>query len=60
VTPSVLTTVAGGVAKITLNRPEKRNALDRAVIAALISALRSCADDDAVRLVQFSGAGNAF
>ena len=58
--PSVLTTVAGGVAKITLNRPEKRNALDRAVIAALISSLRSCADDESVRLVQFTGAGNAF
>jgi methylglutaconyl-CoA hydratase len=60
VNPSVLTTVAGGVAKITLNRPEKRNALDRALIAALISALRSCADDDTVRLVQFTGAGTAF
>ena len=57
---SVLTAIAAGVAKITLNRPEKRNALDRATIAALISALQSCADDAAVRLVQVTGAGNAF
>jgi len=60
VSPSVLSTIAGGIAKITLNRPEKRNALDRATIAALISALQSCADNAAVRLVQVTGAGNAF
>ncbi len=58
--PSVLSTIAGGIAKITLNRPEKRNALDRATIAALMSALQSCADNAAVRLVQVTGAGNAF
>ena len=57
---SVLSTIAGGIAEITLNRPEKRNALDGATIAALASALQSCADDDAVRLVQLTGAGNAF
>src|SRR5712664_3327622 len=57
---SVLSTIAGGIAKITLNRPEKRNALDRATIAALMSALQSCADNAAVRLVQITGAGNAF
>jgi len=56
----VLTAIAGGVAKITLNRPEKRNALDRATIAALSSELKACADDAAVRLVQITGAGNAF
>jgi methylglutaconyl-CoA hydratase len=57
---SVLSAIAGGVAQITLNRPEKRNALDRATVAALSSALQSCADDAAVRLVQITGAGNAF
>jgi len=57
---SVLTTIAGGVAEITLNRPEKRNALDRAAIAALSSALQACAGDAAVRLVQITGAGNVF
>src|SRR5713101_7438471 len=57
---SVLTAIAGGVAKITLNRPEKRNALDRATIAALSSELQACAGNAAVRLVQITGAGNVF
>src|SRR5713226_3095735 len=57
---SVLTTIAGGVAEITLNRPEKRNALDRATIAALSSELQACAGNTGVRLVQITGAGNAF
>ena len=56
----VLTAHAGGVAHITLNRPEKRNALDRATIAALTAELGRCADDPAVRVVQITGAGKAF
>jgi methylglutaconyl-CoA hydratase len=60
VNPPVLSTTAGGVAQITLNRPEKRNALDRATIAALSSELQSCAGNPAVRLVQITGAGKAF
>jgi methylglutaconyl-CoA hydratase len=56
----VLSTIAGGVAQITLNRPEKRNALDRATIALLSSELQACATNAAVRLVQITGAGNAF
>jgi methylglutaconyl-CoA hydratase len=56
----VLSTIEAGVAHITLNRPEKRNALNRATIAALSSELQSCAANDAVRLVQITGAGNAF
>jgi methylglutaconyl-CoA hydratase len=57
---SVLCTIEGGVAQITLNRPEKRNALDRATIAALRAELQGCAGNAAVRLVQITGAGNAF
>jgi methylglutaconyl-CoA hydratase len=57
---SVLTTIVGGVAEITLNRPEKRNALDRATIAALNSELLACAGNAAVRLVQITGAGDVF
>jgi methylglutaconyl-CoA hydratase len=56
----LLSAISGGVAQITLNRPEKRNALDRATIAALSAELRSCADNPAVRLVQITGAGHAF
>jgi methylglutaconyl-CoA hydratase len=56
----VLTTIVAGVAQITLNRPEKRNALDQATIAALTRELQRCAQDPAVRVVQISGAGTAF
>jgi methylglutaconyl-CoA hydratase len=56
----VLTTTIAGVAQITLNRPEKRNALDQATIAALYRELQRCAEDPAVRVVQISGAGTAF
>jgi methylglutaconyl-CoA hydratase len=60
VNASVLTTIVAGVAQITLNRPEKRNALDRATVAALSSELRQCGDNAAVRVVQITGAGKAF
>jgi methylglutaconyl-CoA hydratase len=60
VNATVLTTIAAGIAHITLNRPEKRNALDRATIAALTAELRSCAANEAVRVVQITGAGEAF
>ena len=58
--PPVLTTIDAGVARITLNRPDKRNALDRATVAGLSSELRRCAEDSAVRVVQITGAGNVF
>jgi methylglutaconyl-CoA hydratase len=56
----VSTRVSGGVAHVTLNRPEKRNALDAATIAALRASLDRCAGDAAVRIVQLSGAGEVF
>jgi methylglutaconyl-CoA hydratase len=56
----VLSEIVAGVARITLNRPDKRNALDRATIADLISELRRCAGNGAVRAVQITGAGNIF
>jgi methylglutaconyl-CoA hydratase len=57
---SVLTTIVAGVAQITLNRPEKRNALDRETIAALTAELQHCVGDAAVRVVQITGAGGTF
>jgi methylglutaconyl-CoA hydratase len=57
---SVSTSIAAGVARITLDRPEKRNALDRATIAGMSRELRRCAEDDAVRVVQITGAGKTF
>jgi methylglutaconyl-CoA hydratase len=60
VNSSVLRTVDAGVAHVTLNRPDKRNALDRATIAALTAELRHCAADPAVRVVQITGTGKVF
>jgi methylglutaconyl-CoA hydratase len=56
----VLAALIGGVNHITLNRPDKRNALDRATIAALSAELERCAQDPAVRVVQITGAGKVF
>ena len=56
----VLIRIADGVAHVTLNRPAKRNALDRATIAGLTAALAACARDPAVRVVQLTGAGAVF
>ncbi len=49
-----------GVATVTLNRPELRNAFDDALIARLATTLRVLEDDDAVRAVVLAGAGPAF
>ncbi|MDP9083320.1 MAG: enoyl-CoA hydratase-related protein [Pseudomonadota bacterium] len=56
----VATRIAGGVAHVTLNRPAKRNALNRATITAMIAALRECKSNPAVRVVQITGAGTTF
>jgi enoyl-CoA hydratase/carnithine racemase len=45
---------------LTLNRPEKRNALDTALSSALLQALRGAEDDDSVDCVVLTGAGPAF
>jgi enoyl-CoA hydratase/carnithine racemase len=56
----VAVTVADGVADVRLNRADKLNALDRAMLAALVRAGRQLADDDEVRAVVLSGNGRAF
>lgn len=49
-----------GVARLVLNRPHARNALSRALMAALNSDLDAIAADPAVRVVVIAGAGPAF
>jgi methylglutaconyl-CoA hydratase len=56
----VLYTTEGAVARITLNRPDKRNALNDALIVGLKQALREADDDEAVRVVVIMGAGADF
>jgi len=50
----------GGVRTITLNRPEKRNALNAAAMAELTQALEAAAEDAACRVMVLTGAGEAF
>src|SRR3954454_22847195 len=51
---------AGGVVTLTLNRPERRNAIDPALRDALATALDAAATDPAVRGVVITGGGGAF
>lgn len=53
-------TTEGRVATLTLNRPDKRNALSHELVAALRKALVRAADDEEIRVVVLTGAGNAF
>jgi enoyl-CoA hydratase/carnithine racemase len=50
----------GAVRHLVLNRPEKRNALDGALVLAIGDALRAAADDASVRVVVLRGAGKVF
>ena len=56
----ILVHVDGAIARITLNRPEKRNALNEALIAGLKNALKQASADDSVRAIVISGAGQDF
>lgn len=49
-----------GVAAITLNRPDRLNALTPESTAALADALDAAAADDSVRVITISGSGRAF
>ncbi len=48
------------VCTITLNRPEKRNALSAQLVNELIYALELAGEDDGVRAIILTGAGKAF
>jgi methylglutaconyl-CoA hydratase len=60
VTMTVLYERANSVARITLNRPDKRNALNDELIDNLKNALREADRDDHVRVVILSSAGRDF
>src|ERR1041384_4810225 len=56
----VLYSVDGATARITLNRPEKRNALNAAVTAGLKTHLRDASEDERVSVIVIAGAGKDF
>jgi enoyl-CoA hydratase/carnithine racemase len=57
---SILVAAADGVATITLNRPERRNAIGPVMVNELLWALEDATADDAVRSIVITGAGKAF
>src|SRR5579863_1200504 len=59
-TDHLIETLEDGVATLTLNRPETRNALSGEMIAALPEAVQRLAYDPRVRVVVLTGAGGAF
>jgi Enoyl-CoA hydratase/isomerase len=52
--------IADGVAEVTLNRPDKLNALDPAMFQAIIAAGESLSRTAGVRVVVLTGAGKGF
>ncbi|MGE5303474.1 MAG: enoyl-CoA hydratase/isomerase family protein, partial [Alphaproteobacteria bacterium] len=49
-----------GIAWLTLNRPEKKNALSIALLGELAAILRELADNDKVRCIVTTGAGDSY
>ena len=58
--PIALYGVSEGVARITLNRPGKRNALNDELIAAVKELLRRANADEEVKVILLTGAGDDF
>ncbi|MEZ4414838.1 MAG: enoyl-CoA hydratase/isomerase family protein [Gemmatimonadota bacterium] len=56
----LLQELSGGVLTLTLNRPDKRNALNTELVAALSEALHMAESDPDVRVVLVKGAGKDF
>src|SRR5207248_197284 len=59
-TEDLLATVDDGVAVLTMNRPERRNALSGPMLDAMARVLGAVELDDAVGCVVLTGAGGAF
>ena len=59
-TDLVLTDCTDGIAVLTLNRPDKRNAMSDAMRAAFVEALHHVAADPAIRAIVLTGAGRGF
>src|SRR5688572_4642056 len=56
----ILYRVENSIARVTLNRPEKRNALDSEIVSEIKAALKAAAGDESVRVILITGAGKDF
>lgn len=58
--PKLLQQLDEGVLTLTLNRPDKLNAIDNELAGALLQALEKAAEDPSVRSIRLRGEGRAF
>lgn len=58
--PKLLIEVADGIMAVSLNRPDKLNAIDNELARALLGAIEQAARDDKVRVLLLRGNGRAF
>lgn len=58
-TDKLLVSIENGIKRITINRPERRNSVDRETIRCLREEMQRSADDD-TRVVILTGAGDSF
>ena len=58
--PVLLSTLQNSILILTLNRPERANALNAELIAELQKALRGAAKDPGIRAIVITGAGHVF
>lgn len=56
----VLFDVKGAVATITLNRPERKNAINQALLTQLYNSIEKIVGSDAIKVGIITGSGNAF
>jgi enoyl-CoA hydratase/carnithine racemase len=56
----IVSSVSGGICRITIERPEKRNALTMSMFAALAESLRLADEHADVRCILVTGSGNSF
>ena len=59
-TPLVKVATEGGVARVTLARPDRHNAFDDALVDALLAEFSRIAEDRTVRVVVLAGEGKSF
>jgi 2-(1,2-epoxy-1,2-dihydrophenyl)acetyl-CoA isomerase len=59
-TDLILFEIRNGVATITLNRPDKLNALSADLVTRLVETLEECRVSEAVKVIVVTGAGRAF
>ncbi|MCE5168718.1 enoyl-CoA hydratase-related protein [Paenibacillus profundus] len=57
---TILYEVSGGVARMTMNRPDKYNAFTGQMIAEMTAALKKAGKDEEIRCIVLTGAGKAF